>query len=89
MLTESEKSDIIYHVRGRAKQKDISNRIEKDKKANTTINWCKTKAVIINYWANRLNEEFDPGSGWTLTECLTHASLSEFSDKDGGRVSNA
>ena len=23
---------------------------------------------------NKLNEEFDPGSGWTLTECLTHAS---------------
>ena len=35
--------------RGSGKQKDISNRIEKDKKANTTINWCKTKAVIINY----------------------------------------
>ena len=37
MLTESEKSDIIYHVRGRAKQKDISNRIEKDKKANPKL----------------------------------------------------
>ena len=47
--------------------------------------------LIILYW------EFDPGSGWTLAACLTHASRTEFYGMrlrsnevklSGGRVSN-
>ena len=45
-----------------------------------------------------LTWEFDPGSGWTLAACLTHASRTElfrwsfrmdFKQFSGGRVSNA
>ena len=52
-----------------------------------------TKVVLIPfYW------EFDPGSGWTLAACLTHASRTELVGKrlrsielklSGGLVSNA
>lgn len=38
------------------------------------------------------NEEFDPGSGWTLAERLTHASRTRFYlriDDSGERASNA
>ena len=47
---------------------------------------------------NTIYWEFDPGSGWTLAACLTHASRTELfwlrlrpndSEFSGGRVSNA
>ena len=49
------------------------------------------------FWED-FNEEFDPGSGWTLAERLTHASRTgiykgslrtEFIKDSGRRVSNA
>ena len=47
---------------------------------------------------NTIFREFDPGSGWTLAACLTHASRTELFEEilrdgifqlSGGRVSNA
>ena len=32
--------------------------------------------------------EFDPGSGWTLAVCFTHASRTRVFNSSGGRVSN-
>ena len=34
------------------------------------FNWCKNQTTLT--W------EFDPGSGWTLAACLTHASRTDF-----------
>ena len=50
---------------------------------------CRNKISEINYY----NEEFDPGSGWTLATGLTHASRgaagsSNTSPATGARVSN-
>ena len=56
----------------RFKNKQID---EKDREA-TRINskQCQIKLVGKNF----LTWEFDPGSGWTLAACLTHASRTEF-----------
>ena len=57
----------------------------------------KTKSQCLSGQTN-LIWEFDPGSGWTLAACLTHASRTEFIcgsfrmegyKLSGGRVSNA
>ena len=61
-------------------------RTMREEKANKMLR----KKTKVNTREEKITkEEFDPGSGWTLTECLTHASRLESSDLGGGRVSNA
>ena len=83
-MTIFEKYGRIIDVRDSGQQ-DIDKEIRK-----TTINQHKqgVKNQNSENW-EKSNEEFDPGSGWTLTECLTHASRLESLDLGGGRVSNA
>ena len=71
----------------------------------TRQTWCFEKAsggyevTLKCFWeAEHILWEFDPGSGWTLAACLTHASRTRYFDwsfrmdsylPSGGRVSNA
>ena len=81
----------------------------KDTKHLSLESVLRTKNQTVNSVLKRKNKpdilagktltwEFDPGSGWTLAACLTHASRTKFwwkrlrpmkSQLSGGRVSNA
>ena len=66
---------------------------------NWPLNSKRDKRCQQHLWSeSNFIREFDPGSGWTLAACLTHASRTRYKDGSfrtedlvlsGGRVSNA
>ena len=64
-----------------AMNENIQNKTEK-----TTVERFKTSQA--KFWTGKqtLTWEFDPGSGWTLAACLTHASRTKRSEVFGRKI---
>ena len=63
----------------KCKSRNAKNEPKRLKKSRTV---SKSETELAGCWFSSgfklLTREFDPGSGWTLAACLTHASRTEF-----------